>query len=45
MLARRDVARTLRFQCTDDVPFTLKGARRLNAVCERVTAYYFRPTA
>ncbi len=43
LLTRRDVARTLRFQCTEEAHFTLKMARRIEAVRERVTAYYFRP--
>lgn len=42
MLGRRGVACALRFQCTDETLFTMKIARRLKAVCERTTAYYFR---
>lgn len=43
MLAHRDQAQALRFHCTDEAQFTLKIAQRLQAVRERVTAYYFRP--
>jgi len=39
---RRAGATAVRFHCTDEALFTLKLARRLDATCERVTAYYFR---